>query len=58
MQSFVQRRLIAVVLSSQSAGSIPWGVRFFFRIPYLRDIPAHVIAFGVRRVRLSEELVG
>jgi 2-polyprenyl-6-methoxyphenol hydroxylase-like FAD-dependent oxidoreductase len=57
MQSFVQKRLIAAVLSSQNVGQLPWAVRFFFKIPYLRDIPARMIAFGVTRVRLNRELV-
>ncbi len=58
MQSFIQKRVIANVLASQSSVQIPWAVRLFFRIPYLRDIPAHIVAFGVKRVRLSPELVG
>jgi 2-polyprenyl-6-methoxyphenol hydroxylase-like FAD-dependent oxidoreductase len=57
LQSFVQKRLIAAVLTSQNVGKIPWSVRLFFHIPYVRDIPARVIAFGVKRVRLSPELL-
>jgi 2-polyprenyl-6-methoxyphenol hydroxylase-like FAD-dependent oxidoreductase len=57
LQSFIQKKVIAAVLISQNVGYIPWGVRFFFRIPYLRDLPAHILAFGVKRVRLSRELV-
>ncbi len=57
MQSFVQKRVIANVLASQGPTRIPWPVRLYFRIPYLRDIPAHILAFGVTRVRLSRELV-
>ncbi len=55
LQSTLQKRVIAAVLRSQTVGKIPWMVRFFFRIPYLRDIPAHLLAFGVKRVRLKRE---
>jgi len=36
---------------------VPWQFRFrlFFRIPILRDLPARMIAFGARRVRLNEQ---
>jgi len=54
LQSFVQKRVIANVLASQAAIKIPWFVRLYFAIPYLRDIPARMIAFGIRRVRLEE----
>jgi len=57
MQSFVQKRVVANVLASQTTVRIPWPVRLFFRIPYLRDIPGRMIAFGVKRVRVSQELV-
>jgi 2-polyprenyl-6-methoxyphenol hydroxylase-like FAD-dependent oxidoreductase len=55
IQSAMQTRLMASALEVQGTLSIPWFVRLFFRIPILRDIPARVLAFGVRRVRLQEE---
>jgi 2-polyprenyl-6-methoxyphenol hydroxylase-like FAD-dependent oxidoreductase len=54
MQSFMQRRLVATVLGSQQATNIPWQLRVFVRIPWLRDLPPRLIAFGFRRVRLAE----
>ena len=54
MQSFMQRRLVASVLGSQAATNIPWQLRVFARIPWLRDLPPRLIAFGFRRVRLAE----
>ena len=54
MQGAVQNRILASVLNSQETPRIPWFVRAFFRIPFLRDIPARIIAFGVRRVRVEE----
>jgi 2-polyprenyl-6-methoxyphenol hydroxylase-like FAD-dependent oxidoreductase len=54
MQSTVQDRVLASALRSQTAPSIPWFVRAFFATPVVRDIPARILAFGVRRVRLKE----
>jgi hypothetical protein len=34
---------------------VPWQFRLFSRIPVVRDLPARLIAFGVRRVRLRED---
>jgi 2-polyprenyl-6-methoxyphenol hydroxylase-like FAD-dependent oxidoreductase len=55
MQSTMQKRMIASALQTQGTRKIPWLVRLFFRIPILRDLPARLLAFGVRRVRLEEE---
>ncbi len=54
MQSFMQKNLIGGALRAQTALTVPWQFRLFFRIPILRDLPARMIAFGVRRVRLNE----
>ena len=53
MQSFAQKRLIAAVLQSEGALRIPWYARLFTRVPWLRDLPARVVAFGVRRVHVT-----
>jgi 2-polyprenyl-6-methoxyphenol hydroxylase-like FAD-dependent oxidoreductase len=54
MQSFMQKNLIGGALRAQTAMTVPWQFRLFFRIPILRDLPARMIAFGIRRVRLTE----
>jgi 2-polyprenyl-6-methoxyphenol hydroxylase-like FAD-dependent oxidoreductase len=54
MQAFMQQRLVASVLQSQQAMNIPWQLKLFFRIPILRDIPARMIGFGIKRARLVE----
>jgi 2-polyprenyl-6-methoxyphenol hydroxylase-like FAD-dependent oxidoreductase len=51
-QSFVQKRLVASALSSQQIGNVPWIARALFKIPIVRDLPARLIAYGPRRVRL------
>jgi 2-polyprenyl-6-methoxyphenol hydroxylase-like FAD-dependent oxidoreductase len=55
MQAALQKNLIASVLASQQRfTSVPWQLRLLMRIPILRDLPAQLIAFGPRRVRLHE----
>ncbi len=55
VQSTMQTRVIAGALQVQGTFRIPWFVRLFFRIPILRNIPARILAFGVRKVRLQED---
>jgi 2-polyprenyl-6-methoxyphenol hydroxylase-like FAD-dependent oxidoreductase len=55
VQSTMQTRIIAGALQVQGTLRIPWFVRLFFRIPVLRNIPARILAFGVRKVRLQED---
>ena len=57
MQSFMQKNLIGAALRAQTALTVPWQFRLFSRIPILRDLPARMIAFGVRRVHLNEPKV-
>jgi 2-polyprenyl-6-methoxyphenol hydroxylase-like FAD-dependent oxidoreductase len=54
IQTQIQRRIIAGALQSRAQSlEIPWYVRFFFRIPWLRDIPARIVAMGIVRVRIE-----
>ena len=55
LQAALQKRVIAAALQAQGPPRIPWFVRLFFKIPIVRDIPARLLAFGVRKVRLEEE---
>lgn len=52
-QEFIQKRLITGALQSTGALRIPWYVRALFRVPLVRDVPARLIAFGIRRVRVE-----
>jgi 2-polyprenyl-6-methoxyphenol hydroxylase-like FAD-dependent oxidoreductase len=54
MQSFMQRNLVASALRAQRVMNVPWQLKVFVRIPILRDLPSKLMAFGVRRVRLTE----
>ena len=53
-QSFMQKRLIANVLAAQETAKIPWAGKILLTIPFLRNLPARMIAYGPRRVHLLE----
>ncbi|HTS13247.1 MAG TPA: FAD-dependent oxidoreductase [Candidatus Limnocylindrales bacterium] len=53
VQSQIQKRVISGALQSTEMVRVPWFIRAFFHIPYLRDLPSRVIAFGPVRVRLE-----
>ena len=53
IQCFMQERLLARVLQSQDGTRIPWQLKLLIKIPILRDLPAKMLAFGVRRARLT-----
>ena len=54
LQSLFQKNVLANVLDSQHPARVPWQLRALVRIPVLRDLPARLIAFGPRRVRLLD----
>jgi 2-polyprenyl-6-methoxyphenol hydroxylase-like FAD-dependent oxidoreductase len=55
-QEQLQKRVIATALRAQEqpGSRIPWFVRAFTRIPFLRDIPPRIMAMGVVRVRVAD----
>jgi len=55
LQTQIQRRVIRTALEAreQQGLSIPWLVRAFTRIPFLRDLPPRILALGVVRVRVE-----
>jgi 2-polyprenyl-6-methoxyphenol hydroxylase-like FAD-dependent oxidoreductase len=54
-QTQLQKRVIATALRAQEqrALHIPWFIRAFTRIPFLRDVPPRMMALGVVRVRVK-----
>ena len=54
MQSTIQDRLMVRGLQSTRPATVPWQFKLFLKIPFVRDIPGRLIAFGPRRVRLQE----
>jgi 2-polyprenyl-6-methoxyphenol hydroxylase-like FAD-dependent oxidoreductase len=53
IQAVVQKRIIAAALTTNQSFQLPWFVRLMVRVPILRDVPARVIGFGVKRVRVE-----
>lgn len=56
LQAFVQRRIIVNALATNQPLQAPRIIRHFLRAPFLRDLPARLIAFGLRRVHLKRSL--
>jgi 2-polyprenyl-6-methoxyphenol hydroxylase-like FAD-dependent oxidoreductase len=52
LQSFAQKRVVFAALQRQQRIRIPWYVRLFTQTPVFRDLPARVVAFGIRRVHV------
>jgi 2-polyprenyl-6-methoxyphenol hydroxylase-like FAD-dependent oxidoreductase len=57
-QTFAQRRVVAGALSSRQTAAVPLPLRLLLRTPFLRDLPARLIAFGFRPAHLRRELRG
>jgi 2-polyprenyl-6-methoxyphenol hydroxylase-like FAD-dependent oxidoreductase len=57
-QTFAQRRVVAGALSSRRTAAVPFPLRLLLRTPFLRDLPARLIAFGFRPAHLRRELRG
>ena len=53
-QSFMQKRLVVGALTARQTADVPWTFRLMRRIPIVRDFPARLIGFGLRRVRLND----
>ena len=52
-QAQIQRRILAPALNADRPFVPPLPLRLLLRVPLLRDLPARIIAFGPRRVRLK-----
>ena len=53
IQTQVQKRVIAAALKSDQPLQLPSFIRFILQIPVIRDLPARILAFGVRRVHVE-----
>jgi hypothetical protein len=45
--------VVKTALDKDRPFRLPWIARIGLRIPILRDLPARMIAFGTRRVRVE-----
>lgn len=52
-QAVLQRRIVGQALESPRPFKPPLPLRVVLRVPGLRNLPARVMAFGIRRVRLE-----
>jgi 2-polyprenyl-6-methoxyphenol hydroxylase-like FAD-dependent oxidoreductase len=53
LQRQIQQRIIATALRSNAQLNLPLAIRLLLRLPLLRNLPARMIAFGVRRVHVK-----
>jgi 2-polyprenyl-6-methoxyphenol hydroxylase-like FAD-dependent oxidoreductase len=54
-QKMIQNRILAGVLTSKGTQpSLPLQLRILLKIPILRSLPARIVAFGIRRVRIRD----
>ena len=56
IQSQLQKRIIAAALKSDKPLQLPSFMRLILRIPVVRDLPARILAFGVRRVHVESRV--
>ena len=53
VQAIIQRRVVGETLRHQKQFVPPWPLRVLLNTPFLRDIPARMLAFGPRPYRLE-----
>jgi 2-polyprenyl-6-methoxyphenol hydroxylase-like FAD-dependent oxidoreductase len=53
-QHFLQRRVVSNALKSDQSLTLPPFIRILLKVPFVRDLPARLIAFGPKRVHLRK----
>jgi 2-polyprenyl-6-methoxyphenol hydroxylase-like FAD-dependent oxidoreductase len=53
VQGVMQKQIVAPALQAGRSFRPPWWLRVLLRLPVLRDLPARLVAFGLRRVRVA-----
>ena len=56
-QSAMQSQIIKPMLAADTPPSLPWVLRAILRVPLLRDVPARLVAFGIRRPHVQSPAV-
>jgi 2-polyprenyl-6-methoxyphenol hydroxylase-like FAD-dependent oxidoreductase len=54
LQGFMQSQLAAPALNANQPFKLPLLLRVMSKLPWFRDLPAHIVGFGVRRVRIQD----
>jgi 2-polyprenyl-6-methoxyphenol hydroxylase-like FAD-dependent oxidoreductase len=52
-QGLIQDQVVKTALDKDRPFRLPWPARLLLHIPILRDLPAHMIAFGLHRARVQ-----
>lgn len=53
-QAFVQNRVVKAALDKDKPFTLPWIARVILSIPWVRDFPARMIAFGPNQARIRD----
>jgi 2-polyprenyl-6-methoxyphenol hydroxylase-like FAD-dependent oxidoreductase len=53
LQAQVQKRVITAALRSNRPLRVPWFIRILLHVPFIGDLPARLIAHGVRTVHIN-----
>jgi len=53
LQGFVQDRIVKTSLDASRPFQLPLGIRILLKLPWLRDLPAKMIAFGPHRSQIE-----
>jgi hypothetical protein len=56
-QVLIQQAILAKGMQTQTDVTMPVPVRYLLRLPLLRALLARLVAFGIRRVRVSQKLL-
>jgi len=56
VQGYIQQRVVAAALQGDNPFRIPLPMRVIVRLPILRNFPARLVGFGIRKVRIKTEL--
>lgn len=54
VQAFMQDRIVAPALDSGKPFQMPWQLRVLPRVPFLKNLPMRLVAFGPKRVRVRD----
>ena len=54
-QGIVQDRVVKTSLNRDRPFRLPWLARLLLKLPVVRNLPAKLIAFGIRRARIQDE---
>lgn len=57
-QGLVQDRVVRTALDKDRPFRLPLAARLILKLPWVRDIPARLVAFGIRRARIDPALTG